>query len=95
MNRFAIILTDKLNNININSLVDTFKKTMGIDSEILLYEPSKEEYLKNYINKKATMLVDRVDPSLLEDKDQYVQFLSTVLKDKIIFFENKAAKRDM
>ena len=95
MNRFAIILADNHNNNNINALVDTFKKTMDIESEILIYDPSNEMYLKNYINKKATMLVDRVDPKTLEDKDQYVQFLSTVPKDKIIFFENKAAKRDM
>ena len=95
MNRFAIILTDNHNNNNMNSLVDTFKKTMDIESEILIYDPSNEIYLKNYINKKATMLVDRVDPKSLEDKSQYVQFLSTVPKDKIIFFENKAAKRSM
>jgi len=95
MNRFAIILTDNHNNNNMNSLVDTFKKTMDIESEILIYDPLNELYLKNYINKKATMLVDRVDPKSLEDKDQYVQFLSTVPKDKIIFFENKAAKRSM
>ena len=95
MNGFAIILADNHNNNNINALVDTFKKTMDIESEILIYDPSNEMYLKNYINKKATMLVDRVDPKSLEDKDQYVQFLSTVPKDKIIFFENKAAKRNM
>ena len=95
MNGFAIILADNHNNNNINALVDTFKKTMDIESQILIYDPLNELYLKNYINKKATMLVDRVDPKSLEDKDQYVQFLSTVPKDKIIFFENKAAKRSM
>ena len=95
MNGFAIILADNHNNNNINALVDTFKKTMDIESEILIYDPSNELYLKNYINKKATMLVDRVDPKSLEDKNQYVQFLNTVPKDKIIFFENKAEKRNM
>ncbi len=95
MNRFAIILTVDDNYISTSPLVETFKKTMGIDSEILLYSPSKEAYLKSYINKKATMLVDRVDPAQLEDEAKYIQFLKNMPKDNIIFFENKALKRKM
>jgi glutathione synthase/RimK-type ligase-like ATP-grasp enzyme len=62
---------------------NSLKKVANIDSEVVFYTHNRRDELSEYIKKRATIVISRINPGNLKEVDEYFQFLAKLSRENI------------
>jgi glutathione synthase/RimK-type ligase-like ATP-grasp enzyme len=62
-------------------ILNSLKKVAEIEGEVVFYNPKRKDELFDYIKKRATIVISRINPGNLKEVDEYFVFLKK-LSDK-------------
>jgi glutathione synthase/RimK-type ligase-like ATP-grasp enzyme len=64
-------------------ILKSLKSIANIDGEIVFYNPHRKDELFQYIKKRATIVISRINPGNLKEVDEYFVFLDKLGKNGI------------